>query len=91
MSMTQCLKMSVGAGSTRATIFLFTPRASTIALIDWAAYMLKEAFAPLDPITAQFELPVEKFVEIFAAVQAEVHSSSRHPRTCCRGAQGVGL
>lgn len=31
--------------------------------------MLEEAFSPFDPTTAQYEMPVERFVEIFAPVK----------------------
>jgi hypothetical protein len=40
--------------------------------------MLREAFQPLDPVVAQFEMPVERFVEIFAPLKPKfIH----HPRT----------
>lgn len=59
-------------------IFLFTPKPETIALRDFAREMLHEAFAPLDPVQAQHELPVERFVEIFGPVKPKfIH----HPRT----------
>jgi hypothetical protein len=59
-------------------LFVFSARPSTDALIGLARTMLEEAFAPFDPISAQYELPVERFVEIFAAVKpAFIH----HPRT----------
>ena len=31
--------------------------------------MIEEAFGPLDPLTAQYEMSVEKFVEIFAPLK----------------------
>jgi hypothetical protein len=59
-------------------IFLFTPTAETIALRDFARTMLEEAFAPLDPVQAQHELPVESFVEIFGPLKPKfIH----HPKT----------
>lgn len=62
----------------RGQIFVYTPTAETLALCDFAAEMVTEAFAPLDPVTAQYEMPVERFVEIFAPLKpAFIH----HPRT----------
>jgi hypothetical protein len=59
-------------------IFIYSPRPSTLALISFAKELLEEAFAPLPPRTAQFDLPVEKFVEIFGPVKPRfIH----HPRT----------
>jgi hypothetical protein len=50
-------------------IFLFTPTPQTMALRDFAAEMLEEAFAPHDPLTAQFALPVERFVDTFGPLK----------------------
>jgi hypothetical protein len=50
-------------------IFVFGPRPSTVALIGLARRMLEEAFAPLNPVDAQYEMPVEEFVEIFGPVK----------------------
>src|SRR4051794_3458196 len=50
-------------------IYVFSPRPSTVAFTEFAAHLVEEAFAPLDPVAAQFELPVEKFVEIVAPLQ----------------------
>ncbi|MEJ0092992.1 MAG: hypothetical protein WDN46_06080 [Methylocella sp.] len=59
-------------------IFVFSPRPSTLALIDFARELIDEAFAPLAPQTAQFDLSVERFVEIFGPVKPRfIH----HPRT----------
>ncbi len=59
-------------------LFVFSPRQSTLALIDFARELIVEAFAPHDPETAQYELPVEKFVEIFAPLKPRfIH----HPKT----------
>jgi hypothetical protein len=62
----------------RGQIFVFGPRPSTIALTDFARDMLVDAFAPHDPVEAQYHMPVERFVEIFAPVKPRfIH----HPRT----------
>jgi len=59
-------------------LFVYTPTPETCAVRDFAAEMIQEAFAPLDPVTAQFEIPVERFVEIFAPLKPKfIH----HPKT----------
>jgi len=59
-------------------IFLFTATPQTTALRDFAAEMIEEAFAPHDPVTAQFDMPVERFVDIFGPLKPRfIH----HPRT----------
>jgi hypothetical protein len=59
-------------------LFVFTPTVETRALRYFAAQMIAAAFAPLDPLVAQFRLPVERFVEIFAPLKPKfIH----HPRT----------
>lgn len=59
-------------------IFVFSPRASTVALSSFAKSMIEEAFHPLDPRTAQFSVPVEQYVSIVAALKPRfIH----HPKT----------
>lgn len=59
-------------------IFVFSPRASSVALAAFAHAMLTEAFAPSPPETAQHALPVEAFVSVFGPVKPRfIH----HPRT----------
>jgi Phytanoyl-CoA dioxygenase (PhyH) len=59
-------------------IFLFTPTPQTRALRDFAAQMVEDAFAPHDPLTAQFDLPVEAFVQTFGPLKPKfIH----HPET----------
>lgn len=59
-------------------LFVYSPRPSTLALIEFARELIAEAFAPHDPETAQYELPVEKFVEIFGPLKPKfIH----HPKT----------
>jgi hypothetical protein len=59
-------------------LFAYSNRASIRALCDFAGEMVREAFHPLDPLTAQFQMPVEKFVEIFGPLKPKfIH----HPRT----------
>jgi hypothetical protein len=40
------------------------PRPSTIALVEHARLMIEEAFGDIDPLTAQYEMSVERYVEI---------------------------
>jgi len=47
-------------------LFVYSPRPSTQALIDFAAQLAREAFAPLDPELAQFDMPVEEYAALLA-------------------------
>jgi hypothetical protein len=59
-------------------VFVYSPRESTRAFTEFARALIEAAFAPLDPRAAQFELPVEQFVEIVAPLQpAFIH----HPES----------
>lgn len=59
-------------------IYVFSPRASLIALCDHARALTEEAFDGIDPRTAQFHMPVERYVEICAPLKPRfIH----HPRT----------
>jgi hypothetical protein len=59
-------------------LVVYTPRASTLALCDFAREMITEAFAPYDPLDAQYDIPVEEWVARFAPVKpAFIH----HPQT----------
>jgi hypothetical protein len=50
-------------------VYVYAPRPSTLAFTEFARGLIDEAFAPYDPREAQFELPVEKFVDIVAPLQ----------------------
>lgn len=59
-------------------LLVYSPRRSTLALVDFARELIEEAFAPHDPLVAQYEMPVERFVEIFGPVKPQfIH----HPKT----------
>lgn len=59
-------------------IFVFSPRPSTLTLIEFARELIEGAFAPLPPRTAQFNLSVERFVEVFGPLKPHfIH----HPKT----------
>jgi hypothetical protein len=58
-------------------IFIFSPRSSTLALCEFARQMIEEAFGE-DPQHAQYRMPVEEFVAIFAPLKPKfIH----HPET----------
>lgn len=50
-------------------LFVYSPRKSSLDLINFARQQIRDAFSPLDPETAQHELPVEKFAEILARLK----------------------
>ncbi len=61
----------------RGDLYLTTATPSGRALIEHARAMIEEAFAPLDPRTAQFHLPVDRFAAILGKLKpAFIH----HPR-----------
>jgi hypothetical protein len=45
-------------------VFVFGPRESTLALVGHAREMIESGFGEVDPLLAQFEMPVERYVEI---------------------------
>lgn len=59
-------------------IFVFSPRRSTLALAAFAKELIEEAFGSIDPLEAQYYMPVERYVEIVAPLKPQfIH----HPRT----------
>jgi hypothetical protein len=50
-------------------LFTYSNRASVRALCDFAAQLIHESFGSLDPLTAQYSMPVESFVEIFGPLK----------------------
>jgi len=66
-------------------IFVFSPNTSSLALCALAREMIEEAFGSLNPLKAQYSLPVERYVEILAALKPKfIH----HPQ-CKRFIQGI--
>ncbi|WP_018634711.1 hypothetical protein [Parafrankia elaeagni] len=62
----------------QGNIFVVAPNAATLALTEFARGLLEEVFSPHHPTRAQYEMPVERFVEIFGPVKPRfIH----HPRT----------
>ena len=47
-------------------LFVYSPKPSTRALIEFAAEMAQEAFGSLEPETAQYEMPVEAYAALLA-------------------------
>jgi hypothetical protein len=59
-------------------IFLTSPDEATVAFCMFARELAEEAFAGLDPETAQDHMPVERYIEILTALKpAFIH----HPRS----------
>jgi hypothetical protein len=56
-------------------LFVFSPRPSSKALCDHAREMIEEAFGDVEPLRAQYAMPVEKYVEICAPLKpAFIHN-----------------
>ena len=59
-------------------LFVFSPRPSTIALCEFAKGMIQEAFGSVDPLEAQYHMPVEQYVAIVSPLKPKfIH----HPDT----------
>src|SRR6476619_1347348 len=50
-------------------LFAFSPRPSTLAFIQHARKLIEDAFAPLDPETAQYHMPVEQYAEVLGRLK----------------------
>jgi hypothetical protein len=65
-------------------LFAFSPCSSSLALCEHARNMISEAFAPLEPLTAQYHMEVEDYVAILAGLKPKfIH----HPysKKCIQG------
>ena len=59
-------------------LFVYSPRPSTLKLVDHARKMIEEAFGSIDPRQAQHHLAVERYVEICRRLKPRfIH----HPQT----------
>jgi len=59
-------------------LFVIPPKPSTIALCEFAKSMIKEAFGSVDPLEAQYHMPVEQYVAIVTPLKPKfIH----HPET----------
>jgi hypothetical protein len=59
-------------------LFVISPRPTTIALCEFAKSMIREAFGSVDPLEAQYNMPVEQYVAIVTPLKPKfIH----HPET----------
>jgi len=59
-------------------LFVISPRPTTIALCEFAKSMIREAFGSVDPLEAQYNMPVEQYVAIVSPLKPKfIH----HPET----------
>ena len=58
-------------------LFVYSPRKSTLAFIEFARTLIKEAFSPYDPETAQYELSGRRVRGSLTEAKAGVHPSPR--------------
>lgn len=64
-------------------LFVYSPRASILALTDFAKSMIEDAFGGIDPRTAQRNMEVERYASLLAKLKpAFIHNpeSKRHLR-----------
>jgi hypothetical protein len=62
-------------------LMVYAPRPSSLAFCSFARGLIEEIFAPLDPLTAQHQLPVDRYAEILGRLKpAFIHhpDSKRH-------------
>ena len=58
-------------------LIVLGPRPSTVALVEHARAMIEEAFGGIDPVSAQYEMSVERYVEICAPLKpAFIHNDT---------------
>ena len=72
-------------------LFVISPRPTTIALCEFAKSMIREAFGSVDPLEAQFHMPVEQYVAIVSPTETEVHSPSGDKKASARIGGGLRL
>jgi hypothetical protein len=62
----------------KGQLFVYSPTPSTLAFIEFAREMIRDAFAGFDPITAQYHIKVEDYAAILSKLKpAFIH----HPRS----------
>ena len=62
----------------KGQLFVISPRPTTIALCEFAKNMIREAFGSVDPLEAQYNMPVEQYVAIVTPLKPKfIH----HPET----------
>lgn len=50
-------------------LLVFSPRKSTLAFVEFARTLIEQAFAPLDPETAQYHMPVEQYADLLTKLK----------------------
>jgi hypothetical protein len=58
-------------------VVTYLPKKASKALCDFAWELILEAFHPIDPLVAQLQMPVEKFVEILSPLKPRF---THHPK-----------
>jgi hypothetical protein len=63
----------------KGQLFVYSPSPSSTDLCAFAREMIQDAFGSVDPLTAQYSMPVEKYVEILAELKPKFihHSKSK--------------
>jgi len=64
-------------------LYVYSPRPSTLAFVEFARGLIREAFGDLDPETAQYQMPVEEYAALLGKLKpAFIHhpESKRHQR-----------
>jgi hypothetical protein len=71
----------------RGQLLVYSPTPSSLALVDFARKMVEAAFHPLDPETAQFHMPVEKYAAILSDLKPKfIHAPES--KKCIQGMLG---
>jgi hypothetical protein len=59
-------------------LFVYSPTPTTLAFVEFARELIQEAFGDLEPVTAQYDLPVEEYVSILKELKPKfIH----HPKS----------
>jgi len=81
------------AGLYAGKLYVHSAKPETLAFIEFAARLIREAFEPLDPETAQHQLGVEKFAEILGVLKPKFihHPDSKRHLAAVLAAHGCDL
>jgi hypothetical protein len=74
-------------------LFVYSPRKSSLVFCEFARRMIKDAFAPLDPETAQHHMPVERYAQILGELKPNFihHPESKQHIKAIFGELGCSL
>jgi len=68
----------------RGQLLVYSPTPSSLALVDFARKLAEDAFHPLDPETAQFHVPVERYAAILSELKPKfIHAPES--KQCIQG------